>query len=94
MKMEFYLNHATVELQIQKTQNMLQTQLKTVWNCHSHGSARIIKAKCPEIIQEKECSQVHPVTGNDSRLCLFDRYHEGNMSSEIESLRNIGSILS
>ena len=53
-----------------------------------HGSASIIKAKYPKIIQEKECSQVHPVTGNGITICLFDRYHEGNTSSEIESLRN------
>ena len=94
MKVEFYLNHTTVELQIQKTQKMLQTQLKTVWNCHSHGSASIIKAKYPKIIQEKKCHQVPPVTGNDIRLCLFDRYHKGNTSSEIESLRKLDLFLS
>ena len=37
--------------------------------------------------------QVHPVTSNDIRLCLFDRFHEGNTSSEIESLRKIGCVI-
>ena len=33
------------------------------------------------------------VTGTDIRHCLFDRIHEGNTSSEIESLRKIGCVL-
>ena len=53
MKIEFYLNPTPVELQIQKTQEMLQVQLRTVWKCHSHGSASIIKANYPEMMQDK-----------------------------------------
>ena len=52
MKMQFYLNPTTLDLQIQKTQTMLQMQLKTVWKCHSHGSASITKAKYPEMMQD------------------------------------------
>ena len=51
-EMGFYLNPTTVELQIQKTQKMLQMQLEIVWKCHSHGSASIIKAKNPEMMQD------------------------------------------
>ena len=49
MKMGFYLDPTTAELQIQKTQKMLQMQLEIVWKCHSHGPASIIKAKNPEV---------------------------------------------
>ena len=52
-KIEFYLNPTPVELQIQKTQKMLQVQLRTVWKCHSHESASIIKANYPEMMQDK-----------------------------------------
>ena len=52
MKMEFYLNPTTLDLQIQKTQTMLQMQLKTVWKYHSHGSASITKAKYLEMMQD------------------------------------------
>ena len=36
-----------------ETQKMLQMQLKTVWKCYSHRSTSIIKAKYPEMIQDK-----------------------------------------
>ena len=35
---------------------------------------------------------VHPITGSDVHLCLFDRLHEGNSSSDIEYLRRINNI--
>ena len=35
---------------------------------------------------------VHPITGSDIHLCLFDRFHEGNSSSDIEYLRRINNI--
>ena len=41
----------------------------------------------------QECHQVHPVTGNDIRLCFFEYFHEGNTSSETESLRKIECVL-
>ena len=34
----------------------------------------------------------HSVTGSDVHLCLFDKFHERNSSSEIEALRRIGNI--
>ena len=34
-----------------------------------------------------------PITNSDVHLCLFDRFHENNTSSEIESLRKIGCVL-
>eukprot|EP00111_Clytia_hemisphaerica_P006866 TCONS_00019848-protein len=34
----------------------------------------------------------HPVTGSDQHFCLFDRFHEGNTSSEVEVLRRINII--
>ena len=34
----------------------------------------------------------HPVTGSDAHLCLFDKFHECNSSSEIEALRRSGNI--
>ena len=36
--------------------------------------------------------KVHPITGSDIRLYLFDRFHEGNSSSDIEYLRRINNI--
>ena len=69
------LNHATVELQIQKTQKILQMLLKTIWKFHFHGSASITKAKHPEMMQDQNASKVHPVIGNGTSL--FDRFHEG-----------------
>ena len=35
---------------------------------------------------------VHPITGSDIHLCLCDRFHEGNSSSDIEYLRRINNI--
>ena len=35
---------------------------------------------------------VHPVTGSDTYMCLFDRFHERNTSSEIDVLRRITCI--
>ena len=35
---------------------------------------------------------VHPITGSDIHLCLFDRFHEENSSSDIEYLRRINNI--
>ena len=35
---------------------------------------------------------VHPITGSDLHLYLFDRFHEGNSSSDIEYLRRINNI--
>ena len=57
------------------------------WICQHHQS------KISTNDARQECHQVHPVTGTDIRLCLFDRFHEGNTSSEIESLRKIGCVL-
>ena len=34
----------------------------------------------------------HPVTGSDAHLCLFDKFHGRNSSSEIEALRRSGNI--
>ena len=34
----------------------------------------------------------HPVTGSDIHLCLFDKFHERNSSSEIEALGQIGNV--
>ena len=34
----------------------------------------------------------HPVTGSDAHLCLFDKFHERNSSSETEALRRIGNL--
>ena len=34
----------------------------------------------------------HPVTGSNAHLCLFDKFHERNSSSEIEALRRIGNL--
>ena len=47
----------------------------------------------PRNYARQECTQVYPVTGDDIRLCLFDRFHEGNTLSEIESLRKIACAL-
>ena len=49
--------------------------------------------KMPRNDPRQECYQVHPVTGTDIRLCLFDIFHESNTSSEIESLRKIWCVL-
>ena len=35
---------------------------------------------------------IHPATGSDARLCLFDRFHETNTNSEIEALRRITGV--
>ena len=35
---------------------------------------------------------VHLITGSDIHLCLFDRFYEGNSSSDIECLRRINNI--
>ena len=35
---------------------------------------------------------VHPITGSDIHLCLFDRFHEGNSSSDKEYLRRINNV--
>ena len=35
---------------------------------------------------------VHPINGSDIHLCLSDRFHEGNSSSDIEYLRRINNI--
>ena len=35
---------------------------------------------------------VHPITGSNIHLCLFDRFHEGSSSSDIEYLRRINNI--
>ena len=35
---------------------------------------------------------VHPIAGSDIHLCLFDRFHEGNSSSDIEYLRRINNM--
>ena len=51
------------------------------------------QSKIPTNDARQECHEVHPVTGTDIRLCLFDRFHEGNTSSEIESLRKTGCVL-
>ena len=34
----------------------------------------------------------YPITGSDTYLCLFDRFHERNTSSEIDVLRRITSV--
>ena len=34
---------------------------------------------------------VHPITGSDIHLYLFDRFHEGNSSSDIEYLCRINN---
>ena len=34
----------------------------------------------------------HLVTGSDAHLCLFDKFHERNSSSEIQALHRIGNI--
>ena len=48
----------------------------------------------PWILQEHTNNQSnHPITNSDVHLCLFDRFHENNTSSEIESLRKIGCVL-
>ena len=57
------------------------------WICQHHQS------KIPRNDPRQECHQLHLVTGNDVRLCLYDRFHEGNISSETESLRKIGCVL-
>ena len=57
------------------------------WICQNHQS------KIPRNDVRQECHQVHPVTGNDIRLCLSDCFHEGNTSSETESLRKIECVL-
>ena len=35
---------------------------------------------------------VHPITGSGINICLFDRFCEGNTSSDIEYLRRINNI--
>ena len=40
----------------------------------------------------REIKDAHPVTGSDAHLCLFDKFHERNSSSEIKALRRIGNI--
>ena len=57
------------------------------WICKHHQS------KIARNDAREECHQVHSVTEKDIRLCLFDHFHEGNISSEIESLRKIGCFL-
>ena len=57
------------------------------WICKHHQS-KIVRNDA-----RKECHQVRPVTEKDIRLCLFDRFHESNISSESESLRKIGCFL-
>ena len=48
----------------------------------------------PWILQEHTNNQSHhPITNSDVHLWLFDRFHENNTSSEIESLRKIGCVL-
>ena len=56
------------------------------WICQHHQS------NISRNDARQEYHQVHPVTGG-IRLCLLDRFHEGNTSSEIESLRKIGCVL-
>ena len=70
-------------------ENAIENRLEVSfpWICQHHQS------KIPRNDARQECHQVHPVTGNDIRLCLFDRFHEGNTSSKIESLRKIGCVI-
>ena len=65
----------------------IRLEVSLPWICQHHQS------KIARNDGRRECHQVHPVTGNDIRLCLFDRFHEGNASSEIESFRKIGCVL-
>ena len=51
------------------------------------------QSKIPKNDARQKCHQAYSVTGNDIRLCLFDRFDEGNTSSEIESLRKISCVL-
>ena len=37
-------------------------------------------------------SNTHPVTGSNVHLCIFDKFHEGNMTSKIEALRHVGNV--
>ena len=44
--------------------------------------------------KNKTCteSNPHPVTGSEVHMCLFDVFHEKNVTSKIEALRRIGNI--
>ena len=46
-----------------------------------------------KLSDNNEYQSHHPITNSEIHLCLFDRFHENNTSSEIESLRKIGCVL-
>ena len=46
-----------------------------------------------KLSDNNEYQSLHPITNSDVHLCLFDRFHENNTSSEIETLRKIGYVL-
>ena len=58
-----------------------------------------LELSLPWILRNRKLSdnngyQSHlPITNSDVHLCLFDRFHENNTSSETESLRKIGCVL-
>ena len=70
------------------TLRKVRLKVSLPWICQHNQS------KMPKNDARQKCHQVHSVTGNDIRLCLFDRFDEGNnTSSEIESLRKIRCVL-
>ena len=46
-----------------------------------------------KLSDNNEYQSHQPITNSDVHLCLFDRFHENNTSSEIESLRKVGCVL-
>ena len=68
--------HENIELAVN---NSLQVSIPWL---ESHGLS-----KTPQ-----NGNDVHPVTGSDSHLALFDRLHESNTKREVESLRRIACV--
>ena len=68
--------HENIELAVN---NSLQVSIPWL---ESHGLS-----KTPQ-----NGNDVHPVTGSDSHLALFDRLHESNIKREVESLRRIACV--
>ena len=50
------------------------------------------KHKNHKLPDDTDYQSHHPITNNDVHLCLFNRFHENNASSEIESFGNNGCV--
>ena len=50
------------------------------------------ETEAPVPPRSAQSADVHPVTGSNHHLCLFDRFHEGNVKREEEVLRRLDNV--